>query len=122
MFLHRHDDPWCTDESEREEEDQRAIHAKAMRKWDTLDRNKAWLEQFLVLPYDNILAIDETGDDFFGGPHIYVARFDGKTAPFLPGVSTKLKTVDQYSPRGCHADPDKRVKVFDRLESSSVDV
>jgi hypothetical protein len=110
----RFQDPWRTTESEHEEELQQAIYAAAMKKWETLDSNRAWLEQFLVLPYDNILAIDETGDDCFDGPHIYVARFDGKAAPFLPGVSTKLETIDRYSPRRCRADPEKRVQIFDR--------
>jgi hypothetical protein len=30
---------------------------------------------FLVLPYENILVIDEDGDEVFDGPHIYAPPF-----------------------------------------------
>jgi hypothetical protein len=117
IFLDPFEDPWRAAESEREDDVQRVAYSAAMTKWDTFNHDRAWLEEFLVLPYDNILALDEEGDDVFKHPQIYVAVFDGKAAPFLAGLRVKLETIDRFSLRYCAADPDKRVEIFDRLSS-----
>lgn len=117
IFLDPFEDPWRAEESKREEDVQRVAYSAAMTKWDTLNHDRAWLEESLVLPYDNILALDEEGDDVFKHPQIYVAMFDGKAAPFLAGLRVKLETIDRFSLRYCAADPDKRVEIFDRLPS-----
>ena len=110
-------DPWQDEESERQEEAVREIYSKAMQKWDTLDQNKAWFEEFVILPYENILAIDETGDEFLSGPHIYVGRFERESGPFLPGRLTKLESAGRFSEKTCDPDPDKRVEIFERMTS-----
>ncbi|MEC4589857.1 restriction endonuclease [Nitrospirillum amazonense] len=51
--------------------------------WDALpDRNKAWFLVYVVLPFENILDIDETGDEWFGEPHIYTTEFRAQRDPF----------------------------------------
>jgi hypothetical protein len=119
VFLHSSQDPWRTNESEREEEEARALHHAAMEKWETLGRSRAWLEEFLVLPFDNVLAIDESGDDIFNEPHIYVSRFDGRSFPFLPEKFCQLQTIDRFSQIACNGDPANRVQIFERLPDAS---
>jgi hypothetical protein len=47
------------------------------------DQNRAFLEVFRVVSYENILAIDDDGDNHFRGPHFYVT-FSSSDGPFEP--------------------------------------
>ena len=73
---------------------------KGWRVWNALpERNRAWLQVWKVLPYEDVIDIDEKGDDWFEGPHIYVADFDLKRGPFRQYTHVKLATADQWSSR-----------------------
>ena len=112
-----HSNPWITDADKCELEKFRFERSKAMKIWDELEeKNKAWFELFLVLPYDKILAIDGDGDEYFQGPHIYVEPFVEQQNPFAPYWPFKLETIG-YSKRDCDGDKDKRVEVFPRSAS-----
>ncbi|MCX5849480.1 MAG: hypothetical protein NTW65_08520 [Deltaproteobacteria bacterium] len=53
-------------------------------KWRKIpEQNRAFIEIFRIVPYDNILAIDEDGDNYFRGPHFYIS-FTPKDGPFSP--------------------------------------
>lgn len=53
------------------------INAKAGETWHQLPENeKAWLYSEGILPYENIVLIDDVGDDEFAGPQIYVTGWD----------------------------------------------
>jgi hypothetical protein len=63
---HEMDDPWS--HSHPRQGDRQEVFAI----WDALPQHeRGWFEEHLVLPYDNVLAIDEDGDDVFEGPHVY---------------------------------------------------
>jgi hypothetical protein len=47
------------------------------------EQNRAFLEISRVVPYDNILAVDEEGDNHFRGPHFYIS-FTPQDGPFDP--------------------------------------
>jgi len=74
-------DPWRREENR---------DADIVRKWRELpDSNRAFIEIYGVIKYDNILAIDEDGDDHFEGPHFYVT-YNQKDGPFGPLATAKL--------------------------------
>lgn len=85
--------------------------------WEPLtDEEKGWYEAELVIPYDRILAIDESGDEYFDGPHIYVPPFsaDSLNGPFDDHTWTSLKS--NRSTTQVTADPDLRIVLFPRLD------
>jgi hypothetical protein len=45
------------------------------------ERNRAWFEVVGIVPFENVLDIDEIGDDWFDGPHVY-APFADRGGPF----------------------------------------
>jgi hypothetical protein len=110
-----HNNPWRTKEDMGAREQMDAVRAAAMVIWNALpEGNRAWLEQSLVLPYENVIDIDEKGDDWFKGPHIYVVEFDPVRGPFREYRRVKLKTIDKWSSRQADADPRTRVEKFPR--------
>jgi hypothetical protein len=65
-------DPWKVKDPNRDKLDRAASDA-----WQALpDDNKAWLKVTGIIPFRNIVAIDDIGDDIVNGTHIY--------APFVP--------------------------------------
>jgi hypothetical protein len=112
------DNPWMTDADEEIVKARRAARHEAMEVWDQLpEKNRAWFEIFLIVPYDSILAIDEDGDEFFKGPHIYTAPFTAAHGPFLPYERVKLETIGQWSARQGIPGECRRVKIFPRPSS-----
>jgi hypothetical protein len=114
-----HNNPWKTDEEERKSEAQQIARQEAFPIWERLpDKNRAWLDKFLIIPYENILAIDEEGDEIFRKPHIYTIPFSRADGPFRKHIRVKLKTIGQWDSRRGHADEGKRVNVFSRARKS----
>ena len=73
-------DPWKEEKKETE----------LVKKWRELpNQNRAIIEIYGVINYDNILAIDEDGDNYFEGPLFYV-NYNPKDGPFGPYVTAKL--------------------------------
>ena len=98
-----YDDPWKSDK----EKDTNKAH----RFWGKLpEPNRGWLEIVRVVPYDKIIAIDETGDIFVRQPHIYVA-FDWLHGPFEPYEYVTLST---FGPQGTEIHPkeENRIRFF----------
>lgn len=110
-----HDNPWRTEGDRRRIEAHDSARQICMPFWDALPaQNKAWLENFFVLPYEDVIDIDENGDEWFHGPHIYVAEFSPQRGPFRDYVRIKLATVSQFGSRNADPDPAKRVQRFPR--------
>lgn len=110
------DDPWSDDERDFMDSARR----EDSRQWEELpEANKAWYELMLVLPYETVIDIDEHGDEFFSGAHIYVEPFlpEGN-GPFADFKSVDLSTIGHWG-RSCRDDPKKRVKVFPREGETS---
>lgn len=105
-----HEDPWSEDRMRPDPD-----HSAAFELWDPLpEETKAWFELFLVLPYENIVDVDESGDEFFKGPHILVDTFVKPDGPFRDGLRVSLRTKDGWSSRWAEADESKRVTKFAR--------
>jgi hypothetical protein len=108
--------PWRTEEDVQLIQKHDEVRAKAMAVWDALpEKNRAWLEEWLVLPYENVIDIDEKGDEWFEGPHIYVVDFDRERGPFRRYTHVKLATIGQWSSRQAPANPKTRVEKFARM-------
>lgn len=116
---HRHEnrsrmhDPW--DGSDQNEI--KHLEHGLERFWMELpEQNKAWYEVYGILPFDNIIAIDEDGDDWADNntPHLYVDRWSSESGPFLPNFYINLHTIGHFK-RQISPDPDTQIKKFPSL-------
>lgn len=88
----KHDDPW------RREDDDFEMRAKIHEIWSAFPKhNQAWFELLGVIPFEDVLDIDELGDEFVERPHIY-APFNGSTGPFKT-VWARIETTEGYNAR-----------------------
>ena len=86
-----HQDPWAKDADKRHEQ-----RGKIFEAWNALpETNGGWLEVHGVVAIENILDIDEIGDEYVSAPHIY-APFNSKRGPF-DHFYVKLEGVDRWS-------------------------
>lgn len=61
--------------------------------WDKIpEQSKGWFSVESLIPYDNILAIDEDGDEYVHGPHIYTS-FTQEFGPFDDGQYHELSSI-----------------------------
>lgn len=104
---HMQNDPWKVNDPENEKLDQAASAI-----WNALpDDNKAWLKVTGIIPFANIVAIDDMGDDIVTGTHIYVP-FTPNQGPF-DYFFVNLETVGFGHPKQWgDMDPKTRVVKF----------
>jgi hypothetical protein len=96
----------------RHERDSRPLFEKADSEWRAInDEKKAWLHIKAVIPYDQILAIDDAGDQLFEGVTLYCA-YDADR-PFLRNSHAKVKpNSSHYRSIFVSVDDQRRVAVF----------
>ncbi len=83
--------------------------------WNALpEHTRAWFEIEHILPFENILDIDEKGDDWVEIPQVYTSEFHPENGPFRPHVAISLETIDRFSRRYGDADDRNRVSKFPR--------
>lgn len=103
----QHEDPWnegSSTESRRQE---------AWGVWNEVpEQNRAWFEVVGVVRFEDVLDIDEIGDEYVGEPHVYVP-FNGKNGPFALFYAS-VTTVVRWNERCLWVpDPkDDRVEFF----------
>lgn len=99
-------DPWRQKKTDEKEHPDKKI-------WGELpDKNIAYLEASRVIPYDNILAIDEDGDNYYQGPHFYIP-FTRKDGPFTPYFYMKLYTCASHRDRiEIYPETENRIEYF----------
>lgn len=86
-----YDDPW-----NRPTDAEETINQLANEAWHHLpDNEKAWLYVEGIIPYENIILIDDIGDDEFCGPHIFVTGWDGG----YQLVTAYIETIDYNARR-----------------------
>lgn len=108
--VHSHDNPW----TERADYDDSDARAAAMEIWTALpEHTRAWYEMIAVLPYENILDIDEKGDEFLENPHIYTIEFTQERGPFC-WFQRSLENNSNWNARSGIPDDTKRVEKFPR--------
>ena len=78
--------PWATRKNDP------TLEKKAWHYWKKLpDEKRGTLEVIGLIPYEDVLAIDEHGDEYFEEPHVYV-NFRDFTGPFSGGIYWKIST------------------------------
>lgn len=102
---HRHDDPWCSGDEDHE------VRSTAWGIWEKLPKHcQAWYEIAFVIPLDRIVAIDEIGDDWFSGPHLFVHLTNSETAYH------HLEVPPAYGQRTAFPNKEHRSVIFPRSE------
>lgn len=88
------------------------------KEWEKLPQeNRFFYEVLRFIKYDNILAIDENGDNYFDGTHLYI-QWDHKYGPFEPYYSARLN--EGFSePESVTVNSLKRIKKFSKKYSNS---
>ena len=87
---HSRDDPW----TEHEEDWQ--LRQEIFAFWSEIPKpNQAWFEVKALVPYDTILDIDDLGDEYFSGPHVYVP-FNASSSPYSDYIASVTST-DSYA-------------------------
>ena len=103
-------DPWDT----RTWEEWNLARDEVFKIFSKLDeRNQAVYELIHILPYENILDIDEEGDEVFDRPHVYTVPHDVHLGPYLQGAYESLHTI-HGARRDTDASDETRVKLFPR--------
>jgi len=104
--LSRHDDFWA-------QASHRPHHDALQDIWDAFpEKNRAWYEISGLIRYDDILDVDEIGDEYVKEPHIY-ASFHPVYGPFA-GNLHEITTIEAYAARSLnpHSSNVTRIKVF----------
>lgn len=102
-----YDDPWP-------KKVQEGLEHKARLFWNEVpEKNRATLKVIGLIPYEDILAIDEIGDEYFLYPHIYV-NFNEKDGPFSGGTYGELYVEGHYG-NPIYVELENQIKYF--LES-----
>lgn len=110
-------DPW-RGEIEPSEHENRAV---ALEIWNSLpEENKGWFEVHAVLPYENILDIDEEGDEYSDAPHIYTVPWVRGRGPSADVKWVTLKTIGRGE-RRVDPDPENRVQKFPRKDNGQTE-
>lgn len=88
-----HEDPWQLHERSD------AYRAKIWEAWDKIpETNRAWFEVIGIVPFDEILDIDELGDEHVRQPHIYVPFVRAVEGP-LKHFYAEVETIQQWNAR-----------------------
>ncbi|MDG3821086.1 hypothetical protein L5B88_29235 [Pseudomonas aeruginosa] len=107
---HYSQNPWRIEDPKRQR-----LAEEASRIWhDFPDTHRGWLKVSGFIPYRNILAIDDLGDEIFNGTHLYVP-FHPTYGPFDGGGSwARLTTTSPYG-RDIEPLPEKRIEKFPKM-------
>lgn len=104
---HRHEDPWSNLDRHT------PLRQECWDAWQQLpETNRAWLDVIALVAFEDVLDIDELGDDYVQSPHVYV-QFVGLHGPFVSNFA-EVKTLPTYGERQqyLYNFSDKRVVMF----------
>jgi hypothetical protein len=114
----------------KDSDEQKQAYQAAQKLWLSIDENKrAWLNIKIRIPYDRILAIDDTGDQFFDLPQVYCvydesgypsARSVVVVKPFRPWKGGGLLVQRNDPRRIAHFPPEARRKFETPAETQSI--
>jgi hypothetical protein len=104
----RRDDPWLG--GNRQDEKRQTINEF----WNKIpEANQAWLEVVGLVPFEDILDIDDLGDEYVQAPHVYAPFGPGRQGPFK-GFIAEVETIGRWDKRSFCPDTmtDGRIKYF----------
>lgn len=105
---HTHDDPWLGEE--RHDEKRQTIYEF----WNKIpEANQAWLEVVGLVPFEDILDIDDLGDEYVQAPHVYATFAPGRRGPFKSFIG-EVETIGRWDRRSfcLHKMMDGRIEYF----------
>jgi hypothetical protein len=103
-----HDDPWLGRDGHDD------TRSKVLAFWETIpEADRAWLEVTAIVPYDDIIDIDELGDEYVNRPHIYVPFARSREGPFN-GFVAEVQAIQRWEGRSFNptSKDDGRVSFF----------
>ena len=93
-----------------EQEKYSELNIQSLAIWQKIpDIEKAWVYTDIIVPYSQIVLIDDVGDDVFDGPHVYVSDWNASVLG-----CNKIESMESPK-REFHLDDDKykyRVNIF----------
>lgn len=93
---HRHDDPWLG------KDDHDHARQTIYEFWSKIpEANRAWLEVVGVVAFEDVLDIDDLGDEYVQAPHVYAPFAPGKIGPFK-GFISHVETISQWDRRSLY--------------------
>lgn len=104
----KHEDPWLG--GDPNDEKRQAIYEI----WSKIPKtNQAWFEVVGVVPFEDILDIDELGDEYVQSPHVYATFAPGMRGPFK-GFIAEVESIGQWDRRSYYPDEktDGRIAYF----------
>ncbi|KVO60060.1 hypothetical protein WJ78_25650 [Burkholderia ubonensis] len=104
----RHEDPWLGDH--QNDEKRQAIYEL----WSKIpEANQAWFEVVGVVSFEDILDIDELGDEYVQAPHIYATFAPGVRGPFK-GFIAEVESTGRWDQRSYYPEEktDGRIAYF----------
>jgi len=88
-----HDDPWLG--KNLHDEMRQNFHEF----WNEIPAaNRAWLEVVGIVLFDDILDIDDLGDEYVQAPHVYAPFAPGRRGPFKSFLA-EVETIDRWNQR-----------------------
>ena len=105
-----HTDPWDPIWGQKGSEEKK----KAKDLWEHLEEeNRGFLYIYGLIPYENVVAIDELGDNLAGIPHVYVEFMD-RIGAFSRSVScVKLCQKNSFECIFIPADENYKINKFE---------
>jgi Restriction endonuclease len=103
---HNPDNPWA-------KEVEHDLRQRMYEAWSVVpQKNQAWLEVLGHIPFENIVDIDEHGDDVVQAPHIYV-QYGSNLSPFSD-ARAEVVTTDRPASHRIYpkSSTDKRITHF----------
>ena len=103
---HAFDNPWSKALDNK-------LRQQIYEAWSSIQRkNQAWLEIHGLVPFENIVDIDEHGDDIVEAPHVFI-DFTDERSPFS-SFTVEVSMVDTFSSHVIRPenDVDSRVEHF----------
>jgi hypothetical protein len=89
---------------------QRESYDTAMTCWsEFLDTEKAWFRTSGIIPYDRILLVDDVGDEYFDGPHLWVTDWRSGFAGWFHDLSA-IGSWGRNKDFDSHDDPGRESK------------
>lgn len=85
--------------------------------WNALpDNNKANYKEYGIIPYENIIDIDEVGDQYFEGPHLYLTPYDAAKGPFKDGKRLWVELNQSWDNVKINAKLEHRITWFENIK------
>lgn len=103
-----HEDPWLG--RDRNDKRRQAIYDF----WSKIpEANQAWFEVVGVVPFEDILDIDDLGDEYVQAPHVYALFAPGKRGPFKR-FRAKVESIGRWGQRSYYPEQkeDGRIAYF----------